>query len=329
MKIYPLIMGALLLLPTQLFAGQGQQGPQNSAPKIELPSFITLNSHVVVDNNVIVLGDIFQGTGSNSERVVAYAPRPGGRASFDSRWLQRVASAYRLKWRASSRMDRVVVERASRLVTRKGVEDLLHTYMLNQGEDTRTRAVLSNQGLRLHLPIITRQDLRVEQMNVEQSNGRFSATVSWGTGANERRRLTGRIQTMTEVPVLADRAMRGDLITKSDITWISVAQSKLSRNVITDLDMIVGMAAKRGISAGRAISMNDVRRPLLVNRGQTVTMLLSTPSMQLSTKGRALQAGSNGDTIRISNLQTSTVIDAVVTGSGRVRVITGVNLAMR
>jgi len=134
---------------------------------------------------------------------------------------------------------------------------------------------------------------------------------------------------MTEVPVLASRMMRGDLITKSDLKWVTMPEARLSRTAITDISLIIGMAAKRGMQAGRPISKNDVRRPLLVSRGQTVTMVLITPSMQLTAKGRALQAGSKGDTIRISNVQTSTVIDAVITGSGRVQVDMGVNLAMR
>jgi len=326
MKTLTLIIGMFLLLPTSLLAAEGGQG-QTVAP--DTPRFISLSTHVVVDAKVVRLSDIFQGVVEHGDSVVAYAPRLGGRSTFDSRWLHRVALAYKLNWRPSSNMDRVVIERASRLIRREEVESILHTYMVGEGVDPSSQAVLSNRAMRLYLPANSDQSLAIDQMSLDQSSGRFTAMMSWGTAADERMRISGRVQRMTEVPVLTNRIMRGDLISKSDIEWITIPESRLSRTTLIDIDQIVGMAAKRAIQPGKSIAQNDLRRPLLVNRGETVTMVLNTPSMQLSAKGRALQSGSNGDTIRISNLQTSTVIDAVVTGSGQVRVDMSVNLAMR
>ena len=327
MKLSILILSASLLLPASLVAAEKDKGTITGAPK--LVSFVSLTSRVTVDDNVVRLGDIFQGAGTFEDSVVAYAPRPGTRATFDSRWLTRVAVAYKLDWRPASRLDRVVIERNSRVVRREEIESLLQTHMINDGGDPTARAVLANQALRLNLPTDTTEDLVVEQMSLDQGNNRFTSMVSWGTGNKDRMRISGRFERMTEVPVLANRIMRGEVISKSDIKWVSMPESRISRTSIVDLENLVGMAVKRAIAPGKAISANDVRRPLLVNRGQLVTMLLTTPSMQLSAKGKALQAGSKGDVIRISNSQTSTVIDAVVTGSGQVRVDMSVNLAMR
>lgn len=326
MKLSILMLTSSLLFSSALMAAEKSKG---SLQGPELTSFVSLSSRVTVDDNVVRLGDIFQGAGTFADTVVAYAPRPGARATFDSRWLTRVAVAYKLDWRPASRMDRVVIERSSRVVGREDLENLLQARMIDDGGDPTARAVLANKALRLHLPTDSTEDLSVEQMSLDQSNSRFTAMVSWGTGNKERMRISGRFVRMTEVPVLANRIMRGEIISKSDIKWVNMPESRLSRTSIIDLDKLVGMSVKRAISAGKAISANDVRRPLLVSRGQLVTMTLTTPSMQLSSKGRALQAGSAGDVIRISNSQTSTVIDAVVTGSGRVRVDMTVNLAMR
>jgi len=123
--------------------------------------------------------------------------------------------------------------------------------------------------------------------------------------------------------------MRGEVISEADIEWHELPEARLPRAALVDAAMIVGMAAKRPLPAGKPITATDIRRPLLVNRGETVTMVLTTPAMQLTAKGRALQHGSQGDTIRISNLQTNTVLDAVVIGPGQARVETTVNLAMR
>lgn len=328
MKFSSLILSVMLLFPAPLLAAGGTV---DKAPAFtpDLTRFVTLVPLVTVDSGVVHLGDIFQGSGDNAERVVAYAPRPGSRAVFDAYWLQRVARAFKLNWRPTSRKDRVVVERASRLIGRSEVEDMLSERMIAEGGDSSSRVVLSNPSFRLHLPTTETVALSLDQFNVDPSSGRFTSMLTWGTRADDRMRVSGRFERMSDVPVLSNRAMRGDLISQSDIEWIKLPEARLSRTALTDVEHIVGMAAKRAIQPGRPITLGDVRRPLLVNRGETVTMVLTTPTMQLSAKGRALQAGSKGETIRITNLQTNTVIDAVIIGPGQARVDLAVNLAMR
>jgi len=328
MKLSSLLLSILLLLPAPLLAASGT-AEKGTTFTPDPTRFVTLIPHATLDGGVVHLGDIFQGTGEHADRVVAYAPRPGGRAVFDARWLQRVARAFKLNWRPTSRKDRVVIERASRLVGRNEVEEMLTERMIAEGGDASSRVSLSNKSFRLHLPTNKAVALGIDQFNINPSSGRFTAMLTWGNGADDRMRMSGRFERMSDVPVLSNRAMRGDLISQSDIEWIQLPEVRLSRTTITDVDHIIGMAAKRAIQPGRPVTEGDVRRPLLVNRGETVTMLLTTPLMELSAKGRALQAGSKGDIIRISNLQTNTVIDAVVTGPGQARVDLGVNLAMR
>lgn len=322
--ILAFLLGGLLSLAAP--AGAAEE-PAATPP--QPVRFVTLTPNVVVQGDVVLLGDVFDGVDKYAERVVAYAPRPGARAVYDARWLARVAQAFKLNWRPASRADRVVVERASQIVTRTDVERVINDYLAAQGGDADARAQLSNKAFRLHLPLDEDATMTIEQLSHNPSTGHFTAYVAWGSGAKERLRLTGKIEHMTDVPVLAERVRRGDVISEHDLKWVRLAESQLPRNTVVDADRLVGMAAKRALQPEKPVVTSDLRRPLLVNRGETVTMQLTTPAMQLSAKGRALQSGSQGDTIRISNLQTNTVVDAVVTGPGQARVETFVNLAMR
>jgi len=203
MKFITYIIAALMLLTAPaLAAGPGQ----GSAPDQDL--FVTLMPSATLDDGVVRLGDIFQGVGENAERVVAYAPRPGSRAVFDARWLGRVAKAYKLNWHPSSKADRIVIERASQIITKDDVENLLQQQLLEDGNEPSDRAVLSKRAFSLHLP--TNQanggdlQLAVEQMSIDPNSKRFTAVVSWGNGVDDRTRLTGRVERMTEVPVLLE-----------------------------------------------------------------------------------------------------------------------------
>jgi flagella basal body P-ring formation protein FlgA len=332
MKLITYIIAALVLWSAPSYAAQKEQG---DAPKLaeEMKSFVALTPNVTVTGGVVHLGDIFSGTGEYASRVVAYAPHPGNRAVYDARWLLRVANAYKLNWRPGSEAEHLVVERASQIVTKSAIEDLLQQRYIHDGGEPSSRAVLSNRTLSVHLPVgdetAAAPALNVEQMSVDSSNNRFTAIIAWGHSKDQRMRLVGQIERISQVPVLTDRVMRGEVIDEANIEWQSLPEDRLPRATITDIEQIVGMAAKRTLTPGKPITATDVRKPLLINRGDTVTIMLTTPMMQLTTKGRALQQGSKGDTIRISNLQSNTVIDAIVTGSGVARVDTAVNLAMR
>ena len=291
--------------------------------------FVTLNNHITIQDGVIRLGEVFQGVGEYADRVIAYAPRPGSRAVFDARWLKRVASAFKLNWRPDSSAQRIVVERDSLVITKSEIETLLFERLVAEGGDASSRVSLANRSFRLHLPVGEEYLLGIDQISFDSTTGRFSAVLAWGNAKDERRRVTGRMERMTEVPVLAKRIMGGTLIEESDLKWVELPQARLARNAITDASHLIGMAAKRTISAGKPVTSNDISRPKDIAKGQLVMMVLSTPSMRLTTKGKALESGATGDTIRISNSQTSTVIEGVITGPGRVRVDAQVNLAMR
>lgn len=329
MKHYATLIFALLMLAQPAFAASAKPVGADKAFTPDQRQFVTIMPNVVVEDGVIRLGDLFQGAGDDAGRVVAYAPRPGARAVFDARWLQRVAAAFQLSWQPATQAETVVVERASQIITQADVESLLLQRLAEDGADANVRAVLSNRAFVLHLPLGASAALAVEQMTIDPSSGRFTALLAWGRQTDESVRLSGRVERMTQVPMLSNRIMGGQVIREADLQWVDMPDGRLPRGAITDATMIVGMSAKRPLQPGKPITEGDIRRPLLVNKGESVTMILSTPLMQLTAKGKALESGSEGDTIRITNSQSNTVVDAVVTGAAQARVDTTVDLAMR
>jgi len=60
--------------------------------------------------------------------------------------------------------------------------------------------------------------------------------------------------------------------------------------------------------------------PRLIKRGEIVTLKIMTPFMQITTKGRALQDGAHGESVRVTNTRSKKIIEGVVIESGVVRV---------
>ena len=70
--------------------------------------------------------------------------------------------------------------------------------------------------------------------------------------------------------------------------------------------------------AGKPLMNGDVRAPRLVTKGSLVTMVLKTPHMVLTSKGKALGHAAKGETVKVMNTQSKTVIEGEVTATGMV-----------
>src|SRR5579864_9516265 len=121
------------------------------------------------------------------------------------------------------------------------------------------------------------------------------------------------------VVVPAHDIVRGDTISESDLTFATVDGAALMSGVPTRVEEVKGMQARRTLSAGQPFRGDDVRRPIVITRGQTVTMEFDAPGVQLTAMGRAMSEGGIGDTVTVQNPASYRMISAIVTAPGTVR----------
>ena len=112
---------------------------------------------------------------------------------------------------------------------------------------------------------------------------------------------------------------RGDTIGESDLTYATVDGADLVSGLPTKMEEVKGTQARRTLSAGRPFRGDDVRRPIVVTKGQTVTMEFAVPGVQLSAMGRAMSEGGIGDTVTVQNPVSYRMVSATVTAPGTVR----------
>jgi len=63
-----------------------------------------------------------------------------------------------------------------------------------------------------------------------------------------------------------------------------------------------------------------LQQPQVVTKGSLVTMVLQQKSMTLTAQGKALEAGSDGQVIRVVNTMSNRTVEAVVIGPNQVSV---------
>ncbi len=284
-----------------------------------LPSL--LHEHILTNERVVRLGDLFSNTGEKAEIGVTYAPEPGKRLVLDARWLFRVAAAYGLDWRPMDGTVQAVVERDAIAIPMELIKEEILFALSDQGLGENIDLAFSAGFQQIFIPAADDPTLRVDAVDYRPRTGRFVALLSAGGGRDMRQlRITGRAFETVEVPVLNARVQRGDPIRDHHIEWIKAKAERVQNDVVLDASDIVGMTPRRGLRPGQPIRANDITRPMIVERNGLVTIVHKVLNMSLTAQGRALQAGAMGETVQVKNAQSSMIIDAEIIGPGRVAV---------
>jgi flagella basal body P-ring formation protein FlgA len=166
--------------------------------------------------------------------------------------------------------------------------------------------------------------LAVERLTYQPAGQRFSAVLSAAAAGQPTQRfaVAGRLRQEIQMPVLNRRLQAGEVITATDLQWVSVPDRGLPANAVYEPQELIGRTPRRGLPAGAPVLAADLKRPVVVAKGGLVTLILNTGSMRLTARGRALGEGGIGDVISVANAQSRTVVAGVVIANGQVAVDT-------
>ena len=110
--------------------------------------------------------------------------------------------------------------------------------------------------------------------------------------------------------------MRGTVISPRDIQVIA----GYNENADAISAAYIGMQTNRTVYAGQALTIASLEPPVLVKRNAVVTMTYKVGALSITTYGRALGEGAEGDIIDVMNVDSRMKIKAVVTGPDMVKV---------
>lgn len=107
----------------------------------------------------------------------------------------------------------------------------------------------------------------------------------------------------------------GDIVEAADVVWSKAATAPAGAP--TDPDAVIGMAARRPVRAGQAVSTRDVQTPIVIKAGDLVTVTYEAVGISLSLQAKAITPGGVGGTISIQNPTSQKIVQAVVVGPGQ------------
>ena len=280
----------------------------------------TLKSDVILNSDTLTVGDIFDNAGRNQNYVLGPAPQPGKDMVLNAPTLLRIALALDLAWKPQSSADQVVVTRAATIIDANAVRDALREKLKEKVIDENFSLDTGGQRLDIVLSGMNEPTLDIRNLKYDAKSGRFEAEISAPAGDRPQKKMTvtGSVRPILSVPVLNHPLRNGDIIGLNDLDMIELYASDIQPDMFLNPDDLIGLTPRRTAMAGKPLRNVDLQAPLLVSRGEGVTIICKSGPIILTASGKALQNGAKGDFIRVTNVASNRPIDAIVSGAREV-----------
>jgi flagellar basal body P-ring formation protein FlgA len=285
----------------------------------------TLRASITVTSDVVRVGDLIDNAGSAALIPLYRSPDLGTTGALPVAQVLAVLRAKQVIGVMTGDIKEVQVTRLARTLVNKDLETavasaLEHRFGLGDAANITVtfdrgiadmRLDASNTGVLQ--PVATRYDAR---------SGRFDIAFEINSDNNPaptKLRFTGNAIETVEVAVLTRDIDRVDLLKASDVAMERRPKADVTGEAASR-DRTLGMQLRRPMRAGTPIRVADIVKPDFVQRDQNVTVIYQVPGIYLTTRGKAIESGAEGDTISVLNLQTKRTLSGVVTGRGQVTV---------
>ena len=285
----------------------------------------TLRASVTVTSDVVRVGDLIDNAGSAALIPVYRSPDLGTTGALPVAQVLSVLRGKQVIGVMTGDIKEVSVTRLARTLANKDLENAVASALERRfglGEAANIsvtfdrgisdmRLDASNTGVLL--PVATRYDAR---------SGRFDIAFEVNNDNNPtptKLRFAGTAIETVEVAVLTRDIERTEMLKSSDVAQERRPRAEVTGEAATR-DRTVGMQLRRPMRAGTPLRVADIAKPEFVQRDQNVTIIYQVPGLYLTTRGKAIESGAEGDTVNVLNVQTKRTLTGVVTGRGQITV---------
>jgi flagellar basal body P-ring formation protein FlgA len=326
MNVRPLLLAATLIaaLPAPALAASNEAGPSFVGDTAAIAPPV-LRATVNVTSDVVRIGDVIDNAGAAGQIAIYRAPDLGTTGSLPTAQVLAALRAHQVIGVDTRDIRVVTVTRLARNVDAKDIKDALAHAIEHRGGlgDAANLSMTFDRDL---------QDLRLDSSNTgamqpvavryDARSTRFDVTFEISSDNNSgptRLRFTGTAIETVEAAVLTRNVERTDILKSSDLIVERRAKAEIGGEAAAR-DSALGMQVRRPMRAGQALKVADLAKPDLVQRDQSVTLIYQTAGLYLTTRGKAVDNGTEGDVVSVLNLQSKRTVSGVVTGRGQVTI---------
>ncbi|HBA56061.1 MAG TPA: flagella basal body P-ring formation protein FlgA [Syntrophorhabdus aromaticivorans] len=129
-----------------------------------------------------------------------------------------------------------------------------------------------------------------------------------------------RVTRKTRVFVLMENGKKGDVIRRDSVALRDTSLNDRRSVYPSRLEDVVGKTLKKDVPGGTVITSPLLDNPVVIERGEVVSIVAENRRIVVRAKGRALEKGRMGDSIRVKNTSSDREIYGKVVGDSVVSV---------
>ncbi len=190
--------------------------------------------------------------------------------------------------------------------------DVAQDYAIEVPTDQPELAALRNLGGVTHLEAVS---------SIQEGMCRFRMIARNIAGPIDQE-FTIKLVAHPEIVVPTRSMGRGHRIEASDLEMRSMAPGDMDRDMITDINVLVGQEVRSNLRVGQAIKYQHFGSPILIHRGDLIEVRVIGGGVNVTTNAKALGDGSESDLIEVETMNPRKRLLGRVARQGVVEIVT-------
>lgn len=319
---FVVLVAAAGLVAARVAAAQVAAAPVSVAHA----SMPILKHAATVSGDIVHIGDLIDNAGAVADAPIFRSPDVGTTGAVSVQQVLDAIRPYHIYLIDTESLSEVEVTRAGRTIDLAEIEARIARTFAGRyglGEAKNLTVTLDSLVRPITVEATASVDLALMGSSLDPRSGRFEATFDIPGNFVIRRtlRLTGTVVETVPVAVAAHALTRGALIKSSDVAIERRPKAQVPADAFGSDAQAVGLAVRQATPAGQPLRRGDLTKPEMVHRDDNVTLVYEVPGILLTTRGKALEAGAEGDSINVVNTQTKQTIQGIVSGPNRVTIL--------
>jgi flagellar basal body P-ring formation protein FlgA len=316
------MMFRLLLVTALLVAASSAVMAEEKEDTIAVPA---LRAQVTVESDIVRVGDMIENAGTAAQIAIYRAPDLGTTGTLPTAQIINALQAHQVIGVDTRGIKSVSVTRLARILNGKEIESQVAHALEHRsglGDAANLNLTFDSDVQDVRLEASNSGDLQPVSVRYEPRNGRFAVAFEIANDTNNSRtrmRFTGIAIEMAEAAILTRSVDRGEVLKASDVVIERRPRAELGSDA-AQRSRAVGMQMRRGLRAGQPLRVADLGKPDLVQRDDNVTLIYEAAGLYLTVRGKAVENGTEGDTVNVLNLQSKRTVAGTVIGRGQVSI---------
>jgi flagella basal body P-ring formation protein FlgA len=106
----------------------------------------------------------------------------------------------------------------------------------------------------------------------------------------------------TKVFILTSSGKKGDVLRAESIAAKETHFNEKKTGYPSKLDDIVGRTLKKDVATGTVVAYSMIEDPVVIQKGEVINIVAENKKLLVQTKGKAMEKGRMGDSIRVKNI---------------------------